>query len=271
MPQQKTIINTQPPQGASSFSSPQFKKRDFDSVEWRRGYEIAYEKALPCPCKSPSTNQQSNCQNCGGSGWSFINPLRTRGIITGMNHNTEFKKWSQEDRGYANISMMDRENVCFMDRITVLDAESNFAEVRHIKKFDPGSGDKLFVYTSYQIKSIFYVGLFEGETVKYKQLILDTDYTFELNRLIVDDSYLAQFTAANDDLSIVVRYKHAPEYYVVDFNRDTMNQFKLTGKFEETEKYPISCVGRRAHYILDADNFNYTRILNNSFDEPEID
>ena len=41
-------------------------KQDFDTLIRQKGRDVILETALQCPCKSESTNQQSNCRNCDG-------------------------------------------------------------------------------------------------------------------------------------------------------------------------------------------------------------
>ena len=75
-----------------------FEREDYKTLIEQKGRRILYEKALLCPCKSPSTNQQSGCKNCGGIGWIFVNPIQTRMIVSAVKIVTEFKPWSQEAR-----------------------------------------------------------------------------------------------------------------------------------------------------------------------------
>ena len=69
-------------------------KREFDTLIHQKGRDVLLETALQCPCKSPSTNQQSDCKNCGGTGWIFVNPRETRMVLTAINAVTEFRPWS---------------------------------------------------------------------------------------------------------------------------------------------------------------------------------
>ena len=238
--------------------APEFRKNDFEVAIFQKGYKVIHEQSLQCPCKSEATNQQSNCQNCGGTGWGFINATETKTILHSMNMSTKYKEWSQENSGLVNITVRDSEYLSFMDRITVVDGNSVFGEVKHFKK----KNNVLFTYTSYNIKEILYIALFKGVSVKYQRLTETQDYTFEDNAIILNNKFLV---AGEQDLSITVRYKHSPQYHVVDLTRDLMNSSITEGGKEKIITLPISAVGRQSHFVLTAENLSGTRLLDNSF------
>jgi hypothetical protein len=249
----KTIIIASTPPG---IDQPQadFNPTDINALIWQKGYRVIHEKALRCPCKGANTNQLSNCQNCGGTGWAFINPTDTRMVLHSMNMNTQYKEWSQENQGQVNISSMERDQITFMDRITVVDGNAVFTEARTVKKTDSGT---LFIYASYNIKSMLYIARFVSATQKYLPLIEGTDFTIKDNQITFDNKF-------TDDLSVTMRYTHAPQYHVIDLNRELMNSFAKEGGVETNNTLPVSAIGRRAHYILDAENLSGTRMLDNS-------
>lgn len=257
-----TIQQTPSLVGAASID---FRKNDFDAAIWLKGYDIIHEKALKCPCKSINSNQQSNCKNCGGSGWVFINPTKTRAILHSMNINTQFKEWSEENRGTVSISIRDIDQLSFMDRLSVLSGEAIYGEVIHFKE----SNGALFSFTSYKMKEILYAGMFINVDNKLQRLILDEDFTFEDNKIFLKDKYISTFDAAVGDLSITIRYIHAPQYHVIDLVRETMVTIIKENGRDKSTSLPISAVGRRAHYILNAENLSETRLVDNSYiDKP---
>ena len=75
----------------SLYGQPQvsFRPNDFNSVIWSHGYDIICEKAVRCPCQGNSGAPLPNCQNCHGFGYFFINPRRTKALVTGLNRNTQ--------------------------------------------------------------------------------------------------------------------------------------------------------------------------------------
>lgn len=241
----------------------EFRKNDFEAAIWTKGCPILHEKALVCPCKSINSGQQSNCKNCGGTGWVFYNPTKTRAILHSMNMETQYKEWSQENRGTVNISIRDVDRLSYMDRLSVLDGEAIFGEVIHFKKTD----NILFSFTSYNIKSILYAGLFISINDKLQKLIIDEDYTFEDNIFYLNSKYISSFNESGEDLSVTLRYIHAPQYHVIDLVREVMVTLIKDKGIEKSVSLPVSAVGRRAHYVLDSENLSKTRLLDNSFIE----
>lgn len=262
----ETVIVSKSPT-TSNNPSPRFDKDQFSDAIWKMGYDIIHEKCLQCPCKSRGSNQLSNCKNCGGTGFIFINPVKTKMILTAINYDKRYKEWSEENLGNVNVTAMDREKLSFMDRLTVSDGEAYFSEVLHINK---STSDLLFAYTSYNIKNIEYAGLFINTDEKLQRLVKDTDYTFDDNRFYLDEKYIDEFDNAgdaNDELSITVRYKHAPQFYVVSLSREVINTNILVKGKETSVSMPVAAIARRSHYVLDGENISNTRILDNSFIE----
>lgn len=249
--------------GSNGKVVPNFIKSDFDNAIEKKGYNVIHEKALKCPCKSENTNQQSNCKNCGGTGWIFINSTQTKMILHSMNRETKFKDWSEQNLGTVAVSSMIRDQLSYMDRITVVDGRTFFSEVLHLKVISDDD-QRLFAFTTYNIKSVFYAGLFISVDQQLTRLIENTDFTFVKNQFFLDESF---YDENNDDISITIRYEHAPQYHVLDLSRETMQSIVAEpgGNKETVVDLPISAVARRAHYILDNENIAYTRLVDNSF------
>ena len=233
-----------------------FIELEFDKLIWSKGYRVIHEKALKCPCKSKRVNQQSNCKNCGSTGWIFINPIETRMSLYGMNQNTDYKQWSEENMGRVNISVMNKDRVSFMDKITLIEGISTFNEVRHFKK---SSNNELFVYCSYHIREVLYVGLFISETTILQRLVEVEDYTFDGNKVFLTSKFLANFIDDNT-YSISIRYSHQPQYYVQDLPRTVANSRKAYDGNEEFQNLPLNAIGRSAHFILDMENMEIVRL-----------
>jgi len=242
-------------------TDPGFEEGSFDKFIWDKGYRVIHEKVLQCPCKSVRVNQKSSCRNCGGSGWIFINPVETRMSINGMNKDTTFKEWSQENRGTAGITCMTDMTLCFMDKITIVESENLFNEVRHFVKSED---DKLFTYCSYLIKTIEYIGLYVDDDSALQILIKDVDYTTDGYRIYLDDSYLEDYVDDNT-YSITVRYYHQPQYLIIDANRSVMNSRISYERVEKEFKLPLHYIGRLAAFVLDMPNIANDRLINNSY------
>ncbi len=257
----KTVSVSGPPSQSSINPRVDFDKDALEALIYQKGYDVIHEKSLQCPCKSRDSNQQSNCKNCGGCGWAFINSNETRMVIHSMNRDTKFKDWSEINKGTASITCLDREELSYMDRVTVKDANAIFGEVQHNRK---SSTDKLFFFTSYDIKQILYIGLFISTDEPYQKLEVTTDYTFSGNKIILDDKYLT--SDEDQDLSITIRYKHAPTFYIIDMPRETISSSVMAGGVEKNPVYlPIHAVAMRGQYIPDAENFIGNRMIDNSY------
>ena len=241
-------------------------KDDFERIISQKGRSVIFEKALECPCKSRSSNHQSNCKNCGGSGWIFINPKRTRMIITGLAIVSDVKAWSEESRGTVNISCSDTENLTYMDKLTIEDGNAIYQEVVSLKR----SGGDVFAFTAYPIKSLLYSGLFVDVNTPLTKL-QNSDITIDTanfnSTLIKLDPDLV---TGNNDISITLRYKHAPIYHVLEMRRETMQSFTFEFLNEKNQNFPLSAIGRRAHYMTKQIALNGDTLLDNSFDESLI-
>lgn len=242
---------TQTPQSISN-NRVDLVQGDFDTLVYQKGRDIVYEKAIMCPCKSKSTNALPSCKNCGGSGWLFINPVTNRMIVQRLNISTDFKPWSEESRGTIAITALQKNRLSFMDRITLPEAESVFNEILHLSKV----GNDVFSFATYNIKSIEYIAKYNNPNSALIRLT-PNQYTFE-------DSILKVPSLQSGD-SISVRYVHAPVYHIVELQRESMESYKLEINTEKQQRLPVSALARRAHYVINRENFTGDRIISNSY------
>lgn len=236
-------------------------KSEFDTLIHQKGREVILEKALQCPCKSQSANQQSNCRNCGGSGWVFINPKKTRMVLTAIEAVNEYRPWSEELRGTVNITSFVEDELSHMDKITAIDGESIHNEVLFFSELD----DAIFTYSTYFIKEVLYIAMFQGIDQPLLRLT-EADYEIVDNVIKLNLSTLPFEETENNN--VTVRYKHAPQFHVIEMKRDTMQTFIWKGE-ERVQQMPVSAIGRRSHYQLNAENLTKTRLIDNSFEEPK--
>lgn len=255
-------IFTQPAPDLTGKPRVDFNKGDFEALIEQKGYDVFIEKAFRCPCGSKDTGTQplSSCKNCGGSGYAFINKIDTRLVLHSMNLETKFREWSKENLGTVSVTGRDIEDLGYMDRITVVDAISVFNQVVYPFIYDDSGTDRLTAFTIYDIKEIEDIFLFVSSSAKYQRLALTTDYTFEYNKIIFNSSFNS---LTNPQMT--VRYKHSPQFHIIDFPRETMNTFVTVGGKEQSVRMPIHAVARRSHYVLDAENFVGDRVLDNSY------
>lgn len=233
-----------------------FVKSDFDVLIDQKGRRVLFEKALQCPCKSKSTNQQSDCKNCGGTGWVFVDPKETRMVLSSVSVVNEFKDWSEESRGFVNITSKDEDEVGWMDRITLLDGKAYMSEVLHFKKVD----GMMFAFTAYPIKEMKYIATFDGSGQPLRPLRKDVDYTFQGQLIKLSEPFFL-----DQDVSASVRYVHAPQFYILELKRETMQTFTYDDGTEKLKHMPISALGRRAHYVLDPANAYGVGLIRNYY------
>jgi len=261
MADEKAITKQVPP---SLIQKPEVNmvKSDFDALIQQKGYDVYHDHAVKCPCSSKDgAAPQPTCQNCGGSGWFYVNRIKTRMVFQSMNVNTKLKEWSQERLGTVNITARSEDRISFMDRLTLIDSESEHSQVVFLKK-QPDT-TKLYGTLRYNPIEFYSVFLYKGVSQKHQLLIEGVDFTVDRNQiklLLIDDGDMANPT-------ISIRYKHQAEYTVLDLPRDVM---VATIKDECTRKnkdvqFPISAVGRRSHYMIDRNNYNNDNLLDNSF------
>lgn len=254
----KPVITTTPSPNLAGQPQVKLRKSDFDALVWDKGYPVYHDKALRCPCKEKPADNLSTCRNCGGSGWLFINRSQTKMVVQSMNQDTQFKEWSEENRGTARITAMNEDRLSFMDRITLYESESIYNEILYPKVY---SGNN-FSFTTYEIIKVLDIFLFQGANQKLKLLELDTDYTISLNKIILDPQYISE------TLKISIRYTHRPQFHVIDLTRNIIDSEifdinTLGGK--KSVPFPVSAIGKLAHYTLDPINYDGDYLFDNSY------
>ena len=255
----------------------EFRKDDFDSAVWNKGYSIIIEKSLRCPCEGEDGNPLSDCQNCHGTGYFFINPIETIGLISGINRNTQFKEWSVELIGTISLTVRDLttkkgnvvgdlERIAFYDRITLkprnaeqIDVFGYHSEVLKIR--DDGGGNK-FVFLTYKpqnILDVFYYTASSSPLTKFSGSVISTN-----------NPYVLMLPDIPSTVKIVsVRYKHWLQYHVIDLPHEVRHSTKKdkNGRFQ-TINMPINAICRRAHLVqVQKPNFDGTGIQNNTYTE----
>lgn len=234
---------------------------DFNQLIYQKGRTVIFERVLSCPCKGKSSNHLSNCKNCGGFGWIWVNPIETRMLITGVSVVNEVKPWSEESRGMINLSCNEEMSLTFMDRVTLTDGKSIHSEALSIFK----KGSRYFAWSDYPIKELIYGGLFIDADTPLQQFTADALILGPKNLVEIDTDVLPLTSA---DESVTLRYYHNPVYYVVDMKRETMQTFKYESGNEIIQNMPLSAIARRAHYVFtDANLTSGVMLLDNDYTE----
>lgn len=240
-----------------------FERRDFEQLIYQKGRKVLYEKALQCPCKSVASNQQSNCKHCGGTGWLYINPEELRLVITGVGVVNDYKPWSEESRGMINVSCPNSVELCFMDRLSLLDSEAIHQEVLQFMKT---GNNEYIAYSKYPILKMLYSGKFIDVSTPLERL-QESDFYYDRNliRLNPQKVLVGEGESSDTAISITVRYQHHPIYHIIEMKRETMESFKYQEGEESLQRMPISGIARRAHYLQNAPILVGDRLIDNSY------
>lgn len=252
--EQKNILQQASP-GLSNFR-PEFIKTDFDQATWAKGYDITLERALRCPCHGRDA-ALPDCQNCFGTGYFYVNTVKTKGLTTNINQNNQYKPWSEELLGTIAITVMDadKQNLSYFDRITFLNTYSYFSENLEIRSANGVN----FVFTTYKVVNLLAIYIFVSSNQK---LIKTTNAHVNPNNpycLILDEEI-----PQNGYVSVY--YKHCPEYHVLDIPHEIRSSWSTNKKTGELFKIdlPVQAIARRSHLIaIEKPNFDGSGIIIN--------
>jgi hypothetical protein len=238
-----------------------FTQPEFDNFIFDKGYDIIWYEAVRCPCNKGREGHLSNCNNCLGLGWVFINPIETKALITSINRDTKYKYWSQELSGTVNLTLRNEERLSVMDKIVLKNKTSLMSELRDVREIE----DQKFIFTTYPIDSVLALFIFNGSTNSLIRVSPDdysksedSDYVLNINK----ETYPTGF---NDVVSI--KYKHKIQYNVIDLPHDLRYSTELNKKGQEIElPLPIQAIAKKSEF-LNGDSVNYdgTGIIDNSF------
>lgn len=255
-----------------------FRKNDFDAVIWAHGYDVICETAIRCPCCGDSGAPKPDCQNCHGFGYFFVNPRRTKALITGLNRSTNYVQWSPELMGTAAITVRDEDKglITFFNRVKVENEYATFTEMQVARSF-VGNGDfsndfnndffrgTHFLFLSYAPIEVLGVWVYDAYNHPLKKL---DEGAYEISN---KNEYclLLKAGSIHPETGVSVLYRHRVEYHIIDLPheiRASIGRNKLNGNFEII-KLPIQGIGRRTHLInMQKPNFDGTGIIYNDDD-----
>lgn len=257
----KNFITAAPPNLIGQ-ANVNFRLNDFEALIHNKGYDILVEKALRCPCETHKTGIRSDCQNCFGTGYFFINPLKTRAIITGINVDSQYKDWSAERVGNVSLTVRDdeKENLSFMDKVTLLGKYARFSQNLEVRYTDDET--EAFVFTTYKIGKIEAVYSFDQPNAPLIKISPEKYSISEENGCVLKID--SDVIPANEQLSVC--YRHEIQYNVIDLPHELRASYiKNKDGREERIFLPMNAVARRSHFILnEAVNFDGTGVQNNS-------
>lgn len=239
-----------------------FRKDDFSAAIWAKGYDVTLEQSISCPCKGISGAPKTDCQNCLGYGIVFINPLRTKVLVSSINRETKYQHWSPELIGTISVTARDEERFSVMDRITFNTRTSILSEVRKMRYT---STLLPFIFCSYKVTTIKNIFVFSTSSAKLIRLS-SNDYTVNPdNKICVNfDENIDLPEGFNGVVSI--EYEHEVTYNVVDLPHDFRSTF-LTNERGQNVEYnmPVQAIARRSHIVFgEPSNYTGDNLLNNN-------
>lgn len=259
----KTIVQ-QTFNGASVSIPSDFVVPEVDATLRDKGICAIYEKAYQCPCKSKSSTNLNTCKNCGGTGWVFNNPTKTKFIITSIHADNKLKEAALRefgliDMGVVNVTALNDNKLSYMDRITLTDSTSEHNQILYASLTDDEA--EAFAFTQYDILTIDNITLFVDENTLLKRLEEGIDYLFRDNVL----TFTPASTVAQDS-QLSIRYIHHPVFHIIDIVRDSFTS--KAGQLpngQVKQILPVKAIAKRAHLIKDVENFDGDRLLDNSW------
>ena len=244
----------------------EFRQKDFEAAVWLKGYKVYIEKAVRCPCEGTLKNPLTDCTNCHGIGYFFINAIETMALTTGINRNTQFREWSETLIGNISISLRDdlTENLSFYDKVTFIEKFGFFSEVLQVRN-SGGTENQDFVFLIYRPVQILDVWIFNGSANPLQRVSEDQ---YEINSI---NPYVLNLNITNppNDFNrvISVRYRHEIQYNVIDLPHEirSSNIRDNDGRLVKTD-LPINAIARRSHLLqVERPDYGNTGIQDNSY------
>ncbi len=272
----KSIVTGKTPleKSVSSGSSPKIAWRTdrFTQLINNHGYEAYVDKAMRCPCvDKTSGGALSNCKNCLGRGYFFVDRKNTKVISQSMNNSKKYEQWSETNKGIAKITAYGIDRLGIMDRIILLPLIAYYYEILKPVEYD----DELLAYPIYEPIEVEQIFLFKSSGEKLIPLTSE-QYTVDGNKIVFskDLEDLVPSDDINDlaaNLSVAIRYSYHPVYHVIEINRELMMvndvnkcQLNKTG----LKNMPINVMAKKAHYIFDAQKFDSELLENTVYPTP---
>lgn len=254
MAQNKNILQTPNP-GLSNFR-PEFYKDEFEKAIFAKGYDVTLETALRCPCHGRDA-ALPDCQNCFGTGYFYVNPTKTKALITGINQNNQYKNWTEALLGTFAVTVIDKDkpNLGYFNRITFETEYSYFSENLEIREMN----GEFFVFTTYRVIDLISLHTFISSTEKLSktnQAHINPENPY---CLILD------FEPPMNGV-VSVYYKHRVEGHILDIVHEVRASWetsKIKGSLQKIQ-LPVQAIVRRSHLIaIEKPNFDGSGVIIN--------
>lgn len=237
-----------------------WNKTEFDGAINDRGYNCTTENAVKCACISKASGSPlPSCQNCGGTGWVYVNKKeKVRIVMQGMAFTGKYFNWTEANMATSRATTWDIDKLVFMDKITLEDTTTIYSQNIEMIRHE----NKVFAFTVYKIEKILDLFAFVSVDKPLKKLIENVDYTYEKGKNIL---YLQENLLNLPNQYISIRYEHKPAYVVIDILRDVIqNVVTEVGEVApKLKNLPLSYICRRMHFALNTSFLGKNNILDN--------
>jgi len=259
------VITTQSSPNLIGQASPEFDLNSFEAALWSKGYSVLVEQAFKCPCRTNSNQPLTDCKNCLGVGWIFINPVKTKALITSINKDTKYKSWSEELIGTVSVSLMYKDGISFMNRITLvnnsnIENKSKYSDTVRVRDVD----GEPFVFLAYKPIDLLRVYAFNGSDKALVKLPEDSYSVSDENDYVLNIDYdFSSMPEFNGYLTVL--YTHELQYHVIDIPHDVRNSYiKNDDGQEEQINMPVNAYARKAQNVIDISNRDGSGVIDNS-------
>jgi len=218
---------------------------DLNSALWENGVKVLHERAVRCPCEGESSSPETNCNNCMGTGWVFVNPIETKALITSINKNTRYKDWNPDFIGTVALTFMNVNRLSIGDRVTSLERESVHSENVTVRETVHLGVTTYFSFLTYKPKRIDSVFIYANKDVRLGKLA-STDFAIDSF-----NPYVITFKNKPSNGVASVTYEHSLVYHVMDIPHD----FRISKEYDENGKrsttdLPIQAIARKKQYMF---------------------
>lgn len=236
------------------------RQKDFDALIYRFGYDVYLDKIIPCPCKEEGVNSSRlSCKNCFGTGFVLAERIQTKAWIAQMNFPTDYKDWSIENIGTAQITTLSQNPVSFMDRIVMFNERNIYSELIYPTIVD----NEITAFCAYPPVEITHCKIFQGEDqplldIDPSNIVINEEGKLDLSKiayiLYERDQYIY-----SSKTGISIRYTYMPSYHIIDITRNLITSKTDTPTNGISPKgtrvqFPYAAMGKMSHLVLERSN-----------------
>jgi hypothetical protein len=235
-----TVLDQDTPRNSNDDARLRKQRADFRPDYFKqaidqKGRHVVWRKALVCPCFNPTTNQtEINCEDCDGSGYVYVDPLRIQAWTTNFDQNLSIYKHAGSWLAGEGSATTYPEHRCgYRDSLELVNDLMPFNELlkrgnrRGIRSKLPDGVDS----ARYRIKQIVRIGYKNAEG---RVALAEEDVHFRLTK----EGWIEWLPASNaiiaDESYFSILYNFAPVYIVNSHANVTRNEMNIFAQPKNT-------------------------------------